>query len=74
VGTDTFYPEPNDNWRRVRAICLDTCPVIGQCREWVMRRELGLGYKLRYGVHAGMSPLDRVKYEPQWLAEQESAA
>lgn len=74
---DAFFPEygaGHDEWDYLRSVCLNRCPVLVDCRDWVMRTELGQDYKTRYGVAAGMSPLQRKKYEPEWLAEQGSAA
>lgn len=77
IGFDAFFPEygaSHEDWDAVRAICLNRCPVLADCRDWVMRTELGNDHKTRFGVTAGMSPLERKKYEPQWLAEQPGAA
>lgn len=74
---DAFYPEygaGHDEWDYLRSVCLNRCPVLDDCRDWVMAAELGHDYKTRYGVAAGMSPLQRKKYEPHWLAEQQGAA
>lgn len=71
VGGDVFFPEPGDmTWRAARATC-EACPAFSSCLDWIMTSELGLSYHGRYGITAGMSPLQRVRYEPQWLAEQE---
>jgi len=70
VGGDVFYPEPGDlTWGQARQVCRG-CPVLGACRDWVMRTEVGKDHKQRFGITAGMSPVQRKKFEPQWLAEQ----
>ncbi|MFI6681911.1 WhiB family transcriptional regulator [Kribbella sp. NPDC050470] len=77
IGTLAFYLEPgaaHEDWDYLRNVCKTRCPVLQECRDRVMRMELGECYKTRFGVSAGMSPLERKKYEPQWLAEQEPAA
>ena len=74
---DAFFPPKDaghDEWDYLRSVCLSRCPVLSECRDWVMRTELGQCYKARYGVAAGMSPLERKKYEPVWLTEQQGAA
>jgi hypothetical protein len=74
VGTDVFYPEIGETtWMQARRVCW-ACPVLAACRDWVMSTELGQDHKTRFGVTAGMSPVERKKYEPEWLAGQESAA
>ena len=74
VGGDGWFPEPNDDWNQPRKICMSACPVLMDCRDSVMRAELGRDHKGRYGVWAGMSPLERKRHEPEWLAEQEASA
>jgi hypothetical protein len=74
VGGDVWYPEPGDpTWKQARLVCND-CPVLDACRDWVMSVELGKDHKTRFGITAGMSPVQRKKYEPQWLAEQQGDA
>jgi len=74
VGGDFWFPEVGEpTWMQARRIC-KTCPVLWQCVDWVMRTELGVGPKSRYGVTGGMTPNQRVAYEPQWLAEQAAGA
>jgi hypothetical protein len=71
VGGEPFYPEKDhaEEWRQARKVCR-TCPVLWQCTDSVMKLELGTDHKTRYGVWAAMSPLERKRYEPLWLAEQ----
>jgi hypothetical protein len=70
VGGDIWFPEPGDlTWLQARSIC-GTCPVLALCRDWIMTFELGKDYRYRFGITAAMSPLQRHRFEPQWLAEQ----
>lgn len=74
---DAFFPASDAahvDWDYLRSVCLNRCPVLPECRDWVMRAELGSDPKLRFGVTAGMSPLERKAYEPRWLAEQVEGA
>lgn len=74
---DAFFPEygaGHDEWDYLRSVCLNRCPVLVDCRDWVMRTELGQDRKTRHGVFAGMSPLERHKREKEWLAKQEGDA
>jgi hypothetical protein len=74
---DAFYPDElaaHEDWDYLRSLCLTRCPVLTSCRDWVMRIELGHDYRTRFGVAAGMSPLERKKFEPEWLAGQQGAA
>lgn len=74
IGTEVFFPELNDlNWVQARNVCRG-CLALPDCTDWVMGLELGADHKHRFGITAGMSPLQRVRYEPIWLAEQEGAA
>lgn len=74
VGGDVWFPEVGDaTWIDARRICGE-CPVLADCLEWVMRTELGQSHKARYGITAAMSPIQRHRYEPQWLADQAGAA
>lgn len=74
IGGDVFFPEMNDlTWVQARAICRG-CPTLADCTDWIMATELGVDYKHRFGITAGMSPLERCRFEPAWLAEQAGAA
>lgn len=74
TGTEGFYPSGwNDDWKTPQRVC-EGCPVIHACREWVMGVERGTDYRHRFGIIAGMTPLARFKYEPEWLAGQQGAA
>lgn len=73
ISGDMWFPELGEAWRDVRNVCL-ACPVLWQCRDWVMRTELGLSKSLRFGITGGLTPNERVDYEPRWLAEQEEVA
>jgi hypothetical protein len=74
VGGDFWFPEVGEpTWMAARLIC-QACPVLSICRDWVMRTELGVGPKARFGVTGGMTPSQRIAYEPQWLAEQAAGA
>lgn len=71
VGGDVWFPEPGDlTWRSARQVCAG-CTAFHSCLDWIMTAELGLSNHSRFGITAGMSPLQRERYEPQWLAEQE---
>jgi hypothetical protein len=75
VGTEAFYPVGNDDdWKTPRKVCLERCSVRSQCLDDVMTRELGKDHKTRFGITGGLSPLERLKYEPEWLAEQQGDA
>lgn len=76
IGTEAFYPPKGSahvEWNKLRSVCRTGCPVLLQCADWIMRTEQGLDHKRRFGLTAGMSPLQREKYEPQWLAERGAA-
>lgn len=74
VGTEGFYPSGwSDDWHTPLRVC-DRCSVVPECREWVMEIERGTDYRQRFGIVAGMTPLSRFKYEPQWLVEQVEGA
>ena len=67
VSGDFWFPEVGEPTAfQARRICGE-CPVLADCREWVMGVELGQGPKARYGIVAAMSPIQRWKFEPQWL-------
>lgn len=73
IGTEVFFPELNDaNWVQARGICR-RCAVLPDCVDWVMALELGADNKNRFGITAGMSPLERKRFEPVWLAERGAA-
>lgn len=74
IGGDAFYPEPNKDWATPRRICRERCEVQRECLDAAMTRELGSDTKMRFGIQGGMSPLERKKYEAQWLAEQAAVA
>ncbi len=74
IGGDAFYPEPNTDWTTPRKVCRERCEVQRECLDAVMTRELGFDVKRRFGIQGGMSPLERKKYEAQWLAEQAVSA
>jgi hypothetical protein len=74
IGEDLWYPEVGEpTWKQARQVC-QSCPVMWQCLDWVMRVEHGLDRSNRFGVTGGMTPSQRADYQPQWLAEQEGAA
>ena len=66
VGVEGFFPKQGIEWRQARRVC-QGCPVRLLCEDYVMRSELGTDLKFRFGVWAGMGPLQRFKYEPTWL-------
>lgn len=71
IGGDVWYPDWHDQsgWSQAREVCRG-CPMLHLCLDWVMGTELGVDYKHRHGIAAGMSPVERHKYEPEWLAGQ----
>lgn len=75
IGVDAFFPVGNnDDWITPRRVCMESCTVRLLCLDRVMTSERGQDFKTRHGVIAGMSPLERKAYEPQWLAEREGDA
>jgi hypothetical protein len=38
-----------------------------------MAAELGKDYRYRFGITAAMSPVERHRFEPQWLVGQAAA-
>lgn len=74
IGADVWYPDWHDQigWEAARDVCR-RCPTLNLCLDWVMRTEQGTDYKYRHGIAAAMSPVERHKYEPEWLAEQGAA-
>lgn len=60
LDPELFYPGRNDDKaeRVAKAIC-SHCPVIAECREYVLDFEAGHGLDMLYGVWAGMSAADR---------------
>lgn len=73
IGHEAFFPEGNEDWATPRRVC-GRCPVRLLCLDRIMRLEQGQDHKTRHGVVAGMSPMERKAYEPQWLIETEGAA
>ena len=71
IGTEAFYPSgSNDDWETPRIVCLECCSVRELCLDRVMTIERGTDHKTRHGVIAGLTPIERKAYEPEWLAEQ----
>lgn len=73
IDADTWFPENGEEWKLPVNVC-SSCPVRLQCLDYAMRTELGCSEKRRYGILGGLTPAKRIKYEPEWLAEQEAAA
>lgn len=74
IGGDVWFPDAQDaTWTQARNICR-SCDALPDCAAWVMAIELGRDHKHRFGIVAAMSPLQRTKYEPQWLLEQDGSA
>lgn len=78
IGTAAFFPEDEPrnqgDWLTPRRVCLNHCGVRLDCLDYVMTNELGKDHRTRFGVLAGMSPLERKKFEPEWLDRQLGAA
>jgi len=74
IGTDAFYPRKGQQWQTSRRICLEVCPVREQCTEYAMTIERGMLAWERHGVIGGMTPTERMKYEPMWIAGQNEVA
>lgn len=75
IGTDGFYPSGmSDDWETPRRVCMEHCNVRLQCLDRVMGLEQGQDYKTRWGIIAGLSPLERKALEPHWLSEQGDVA
>lgn len=74
IGGEVFFPEVGEDWKGAREICAGRCKVRLQCLDFAMRTELGIAVQSRAGLWGGLSPTQRKKYEPEWLAEQVSAA
>lgn len=71
---DAWFPEKGENTPLPKRICLTRSPVRAECLDYAMRLEIGKSHSIRYGLSGGMSPKQRVAYEPEWLAAQEVAA
>ena len=72
VGGDLWFPEIGESLLEAKRICMFNCSVQYQCLDYAMRTEQGLSRVSRHGLYGGKSPLERSRYEPQWLAEQEA--
>ena len=66
---EVFYPEKGGSTTEALKVC-QGCPVRLLCLDAQMRYEVGQSRSSRIGVWGGLGPYDRVKHEPQWLAEQ----
>lgn len=73
IGGDLWFQEFAGDRREAKAIC-HRCPVRLQCLDYAMRLEQDKGTWIRIGIYGGLTPNERRRHEPQWLAEQESAA
>lgn len=75
IGPEAFYPVGNsDDWDTPRKVCMERCNVRLLCLDRVMTIEVGTDHKTRHGIVAGLSPLERKAYEPEWLAGETGAA
>jgi hypothetical protein len=70
VGGDLWFTEFAGDRKDAKAICRDRCPVRQQCLDYAMRIESDTSTWMRIGIYGGMTPSERRKYEPLWLAEQ----
>lgn len=74
IGTDAFFPSGmKDDWITPRTVCMERCSVRLLCLDRVMTIEQGTDYRTRFGIVAGLSPLERKAYEAEWLAEGSAA-
>lgn len=74
VGGDLWFQEFAGDRADAKRICLNGCTVRLQCLDYAMRVEQRGGEWLRVGIYGGMTPNERRKYEPEWLAGQQGAA
>jgi hypothetical protein len=74
IDMDMHFPRSNALKPREPVAVCRACSVLANCREYVMTLEVGFAQSRRVGVWAGMYPNERIKYEPQWLAEQVEGA
>lgn len=74
VDPDAWHPEKGGDHRSPRRICMSSCTVRLQCLDFAMRMEMGSSTFLRQGIYGGMTPGQRHRYEPEWLAGQQGAA
>ena len=70
IGVEVFYPTFGETWAEPIKVCKTACPVRLQCLDYAMRTELGVPAHHRAGVYGGLKPYERMKHEPEWLAEQ----
>ena len=73
VDMDQWFPQYGAKPHIVVRMCHE-CPVFASCEEYVMTLELGKKLHDRNGIWAGMAPSDRIRYEPDWIAEQAGEA
>lgn len=57
--TDAWFPEGTAPYPAIaREVCA-SCPVLEDCRSWVLDHERDLGLHSRFGMFAGMTPFER---------------
>lgn len=54
MSTALFFAEDPNNVERAKRVCLTRCPVVEECREWVLRQ-----HGLTPGTWGGLSWADR---------------
>lgn len=60
--------------RYAKQVCL-LCPVLADCREWILSVERGRSYRLRFGIFAGLTRMERVRLDrtaPQPTAKEQA--
>lgn len=73
IEPDAWFPEVGGNARFAKNICQRQCPVRDRCLDYAMNYELGATNTQRSGIYGGLSPAERKKYEPEWLANRGAA-
>ena len=62
---DLFFPNPGEaavKVRQAKAVCA-RCPLLDDCRDYIMETERGWYLSLRHGVWGGMTPLERLRMD-----------
>lgn len=61
---DLFFPSPGEavKVRQAKAVCAQ-CPLLADCRDYIMETERGWYLSLRHGIWGGMTPLERLRMD-----------
>jgi WhiB family redox-sensing transcriptional regulator len=79
VGHAPAYDENASQWeqRKAQAVCLTSCPVIDECREWARRTKFtgtAAGEKFLYGRRRGRpGPQERRRPTTPLVEEQQAS-